>query len=616
LGTCTTSRKQISVEIFTSIRRRSVKRTKSPALTSPWKIGFFVSLMLIFVSIGVTYYFVQRYGLSLGIVDRNWLDRHEWLGVIRGQGVLFEVLPLVALVSVSSVIAYLVITSAVRKYKKYLDSGLDYKHLLTSLKEINDLEDKSKIERIKNHPELKRLLLGVADSLEERERLLAEREGALETRLNDALAAREKELADDFASQCDRLARALGDRSLDASAIEFSNPNLKQLSDAIQKSAQASPEARASDVDESFGDLRKTSSLFQSKLREIAQELKVGRDGAQEIEQQVRRLVQTGAKSTGTAGPVGADANTMQSILTTLKSLEDVGSSIDVLSEEAKGVAISAALHAGSGTGTQDDLIRLAEDVKEVATRFKEAAKRFSRISGEIRATAGGFGAREDVPSRPVGAHPGEERNLSAILSRVTLWVERMVVLSDKLSNLRESYELAMGTLAGSAEGAVEPEPPETAESRDMPAPVSEDSEEFEFESLDRRRTIFTEESTPEETMPSEETPAAEPAAAASPVDETSEDEELARPDVGPEGDRTVFEEITSRPMSGTRDVEIIDQESAVEDAVEERMEVLGSGAFARKKFEGPKIRDDDRNEKTVDLYALGAVDYDPALHG
>ncbi len=601
-----------------------MKRTKSPALTSPWKIGFFVSLMLVFVSICVTYYFVHRYGLSLGIVDRNWLDRNEWLGVIRGQGVLFEVLPLVALVAVWSIIAYLVITGAVRKYKKYLDSGLDYKHLLTSLKDVNDLEDKSKIERIKNHPELKRLLLGVADSLEERGRLLAEREGALETRLNDALAAKEKEMADGFASQCDRLARALEDRSLDPSAIEFSNPNLKQLSDAIQKSAQVSVEPRAADFDESYGDLRKTSSLFQSKLREIAQELKVGQDGAQEIEQQVRRLVQSGWKGAGTAGPAGADANAIQSVLTSLKSLEDVGASIEALSEEAKGVAISAALHAGSGTGTQDDLIRLAEDVKEVATRFKDAAKRFSRISGEIQATAGGLETQVDVPARPAVAPASGERNLAAVLSRITLWVERMVVLTDKLSNLRESYELAMGALPGTAEEAVEEEPSEESELKDIPAPVSEESEEFEFESLERRRTIFTEEETREEPAPPEDSPVEETAAAVSSVEETPADEALetpadeeqAKPEIGRESDRTIFDAIASGPLGGTRDVEIVDRESAVEDAGDERMEVLGSGAFARKKFDAPKIRDEDRDEETVDLYALGAVDYDPALHG
>jgi methyl-accepting chemotaxis protein len=610
--------------------------------------------MLVFVSIGVTYYFANRYGLSLGIVDRNWLDRDEWLGVIRGRGVLFEVLPLVGLVAVSSMLSYLVITSAVRKYKKFLDSGLDYKYLLTTLKDIDDLEDKSKIERLKNHPELKRVLLSVADALEERERLLSEREGALETRLNDALAAKEREMADDFASQCERLTHALEDRSLDPSAIEFSHKSLKILSDAIQKSRGLPGGALV--PDESYGDLRKTSSLFQSKLREIAQELKVSRDGAQDIEKQVRQLVQSGLRP-GKAATQATDNESVQSILGSLKSLEDIGASIDVLSEEAKGVAISSALHAGSGTGTQDDLVRLAEDVKEVAARFKDAARRFTQVSDEIRMAAGELESHAEKVVRPGKSAARGERNLDSILSRVTLWVERIVVLSDKLSNLRESYELAMGSLPGAPSEHAGEAPSEEPIPTRKPSPAAEESEEFEFENLERRRTVFADGEPVEVEAPPEETRAEETVPEETPSEEPEPEEVAAAPEAGHEGDRTTFEEMGTGSFKGTSDVDIIDREMSARPGGGAHGEVLGAGAFSRKgarrpegateetprsrRFESdgveeidlssasvgargrrkkdsraPKARDEDHDEKALDLYALGAVDYDPALHG
>ena len=142
-----------------------MKRTKPPALTSPSKIGFFVSLMLVFVSVGVTYFFVHEFEVSW-----NWMDRNEWMGVVKGEGFLFDMLPLLAIVVVCSLTSYLVTVRAVRKYKRYLDSGLDYRNLLSRLKDIDTLEDKAKIEKLQNHPELKRLLLGLSDSLAERTR--------------------------------------------------------------------------------------------------------------------------------------------------------------------------------------------------------------------------------------------------------------------------------------------------------------------------------------------------------------------------------------------------------------------------------------------------------------
>jgi hypothetical protein len=633
-----------------------VKRTKSPVLTSPWKIGFLVSLMLVFESIGVSYYFVHQYRVPLNLLERDWLNPSEWLGVIRGQGFLFEVLPLIGLVIITAMISYMSITAAVRKYKRYLDSGLDYKNLLSSLKDVEDLEDKKKIERIKNHPELKRLLLGMAESLEERERLLSEREGGLETRLNDALAEREKELGEEFARECDRLSKAIEARSLDPSAIEFSNPDLARLSKAVRLALQADSAAAPSDVSPSYAGMRETAEMFQSKLLEISEELRLSRETAQGIERQIRAIAPSAVQGSQDGGTERA-AKEVKTVLGSIRELEDLAAAIELTAEEARGVAINTALRAGSGEGTQDDLIRLAEDVKEVAGRFKDATKRFFKLAAVMRTSAGTLENYAVTAARHPAGSAIVERDMSTILSRVSLWVERVVVLSDRVANLSESYGVAMTSLSGPPRDAVTTAPEtvlddgatdrgeafetgavERAEDATVPDQGGVDSAgEFGFQTLDREGSIFPEESSSEEPAGQvqkgfdeneisgrdEET---KPGETEHTTRETggSEPEREEEPSAG---DR-LFEEMSTRPLGyAGGDVverEVVDGTAAREERPEKdeprEPELLRSPLG--EKMRPPRVpptRETDEaeaDEDVVDLYSLGAVDYDPALHG
>jgi hypothetical protein len=576
-----------------------VKRTKPPVLTSPWKIGFLVSLMLVFVSIGVAYFFTRRFGISWNLLERDWLNPNEWLGVLRGEGFLFEVLPLVGLVAVASMVAYVIITGAVRKYKRYLDSGCDYRNLLASLKDLDNLEDKRKIERIRNHPELKRLLLGLADTFEEKERLLSEREGAFETRLQDAVQAKETELAESFSQECERLAKAVEGGGLEPSAIEFSNPGLRRLSEIMARPTQGAEQPSSAGLEESYGDLRKTSDVVHARLCEIAAELRTSCEGAQEIEARLKGLT---ALDRAGAGDSGLDEarDEIKRVVASLSAIEQVNSTIDSLSEEAKGVAINTALHAGSGMGTQDDLIRLAEEVKEVATRFKDAARRFAQTSSAVRSSVEVLESVAGGPSGHRGRQGDPEENIANVLSRVSLWVERIVVLADKVSNLGKSYDVSVSSLRETSREA-------TTDTLDTEGPWVEEpaeKEQFGFESLERSRSLFGDEgeSSPEE------------------------------PDVAPRADQRIFEEIPSdaaRPLDAP-DTEPEEAEAAVPEPEEPAAETAPAPASAAPvevdestespapAETGPEERSEYESEvdEAVDLYALGAVDYDPALHG
>ena len=625
-----------------------MRRTKTPVLTSPWKIGFFVALALVFVSIGVSYYVVHRFGVAGNVFDRNWLDKNEWLGVIRGKGFLFEMLPLMGLVAVTSMISYLVITGAVRKYKRYLDSGLDYKNLLSSLKDVEDLEDKSKIERIKNHPELQRLLLGFAEMLEEKKRSLSEREGALETRVEDTVKSKEKELTDGFTQECERLATAIEAGSWEPSGDEMPTPGLRKLGEILHSALQSREQGGGSELAESYGDLRKTSNVIHSKLLEIAQELHSSREGAQEIEEQLRQLAGSDSMDSQ-RGRLDSAKNEVRTIFASLRSLEELNVSLDLLSEETKGIAISTALHAGSGVGTQDDLIRLAEEVRGVAARFMDATRRFIQISAAMRSSAGALDTFAESSAESADHTANPEETLASVLSRVTLWVERVVVLSDKISNFHESYGVAVSSLP-------DVEPKDTVgrpEPNQPPAEETAGSEDDGFETLDRGGAFFPE--SKELPRGLEEDEAGEPGIfeeisgeRLGPLDDTGKGDQSSREADQSRTDRYEgpgFERISRRlppepadervaPLESERfTVDSGDQGPELREPRPVAPETRGETAVTNERgarSEPPMTRESDArgetsitrktathdaDEDAVDLYDLGAVDYDPALH-
>lgn len=624
-----------------------MKRTKLPALTSPWKIGFFVSLMLVSVSVGVAYFFIDKFGVSW-----NWLDKNEWMAVVRGEGFLYELLPVIALVSVTAMFSYLVIAGAVRKYKRFLDSGVDYKNLLMSLKEIDDLEDKSKIEKIRNHPDLKRVLLGISEQLTEQREAFAKREVEVEKEVDDAVMARHEELTEGFAAQCEGLATAIreGEEDLISPQTGVSNSSLRTLGEAIQSRLESFPQRAA--VETGPVEIGEESEFIRNKLEEITTELRDSSGGAKEIEELLKNMSGDDAPETD-QGRLEAARGEIRGAVDTLKSLEELSRSLEVLSEETKGIAISTALHAGSGEGTQDDLIRLAEEVKEIAMRFKEGTERFSQVSSGMRSSIGSLEAvvgREIQPAAP-GTEPGHSH--VSLSNKVSLWVERVMVLTEKVSGFQSSLEAP-------TKPAAAPVTDESFEMKDMPAiqtgndefektesetKFADRADEFGFDMLDRSKSLFS---------------------------ESTDESAPAKPEIPK--DKGIFEEMSAETVDSqdvTDKADITDKKEEAPETPSKASDVSGFETFARQtpprpdtgapKEDAPaeperfkvdedrfgghedrlepvedafkpeaslKIRDDDvveaaskksqtkEQDNVTDLYALGAVDYDPAVHG
>jgi hypothetical protein len=87
-----------------------------------------------------------------------------------------EMLPLIGLISILAFATSVLVSGAVRRYKTYVDSGAQYKDLLRSIKHLEDLEDESKLDQLKQHPELREFLMGLKHRLAARERQGTEKE--------------------------------------------------------------------------------------------------------------------------------------------------------------------------------------------------------------------------------------------------------------------------------------------------------------------------------------------------------------------------------------------------------------------------------------------------------
>ncbi len=645
-----------------------MKRTKLPALTSPWKIGFFVSLMLVSVSVGVAYFFINKFGVSW-----NWLDKNEWMAVIRGEGFVYELLPAIALVAVTAMFSYLVIARAVRKYKRYLDSGLDYKNLLMSLKEAKDLEDISKIEKIRNNPELKRLLLGVSEQLSEQREALVQRENEMEQMTDDAVIAKHEELTEGFAAQCESLATAIREGADDLMSPEtgVSNLSLRTLGEAIQNRLETAPPADAGAG--APGVSVETSAVVLGQLDEITTELRESSNGAKEIEKLLKEMSGIGGPETD-KGRLDAARGEIRGALDTLKSLDELSTSLDVMSEEARGIAISTALHAGSGEGTQDDLIRLAEEVKEIAMRFKEGTESFSQVASGMRSSMGSLEAFIGGEMRPETPEADPRHSFLSLSNRVSLWVERVMVLTEKVAGLQAAAEEPVASaVAPAAFKSPEPEDVAAADSDDAfekteaGARFPEQGQEFGFEMLDRSKSLFSDSTDAPETAEPEvpqdagifEEMSAESADEADatdhaelgdeePVEERTTDEALSADQADVTGEKEEASEIPAEPevkdtalpgfetfaRQTTPEYEAPSQPAEAErfnvdedrfGSQKDRLQPFedtfesGSNLKAQEKEKAEPAPETSQPEElgdVVDLYALGAVDYDEAVHG
>lgn len=273
-------------------------RNKRPALTSPWKIGFLVSLLLVTVSIGVGYAVTRTFGITW-----NWLQFNEGSWAFDQAAFIREMTPLVALVAIMSLVAYFLITGAVRKYRSYLDSGLDYKNLVKSLKKIEDLEE-GRLKSLGDYPELKQFLLKIKGRISEREKTLDEKEASLITRDGQLTAA--DHFKADASVLLGAIKRGAGDGFSDD--LILTSPEMQEIEQAIRQTVSGGGVPSMSSVDgEQLAALKEqliaSTDELKATIYDISAEMVASQNGAREIELYLAQVKAASENSAGGGDP-------------------------------------------------------------------------------------------------------------------------------------------------------------------------------------------------------------------------------------------------------------------------------------------------------------------------
>jgi hypothetical protein len=388
---------------------------KKPSLTSPWKVGFLVALLLVVTALGVSYFITGTFGISWHWIQVGGLSPMTWkfhLGAF-----LEEMVPLLLLTSLLAFGAYVLVAGAVRRYKAYVDSGVEYKQLLKSIKSIEDLESEDIGDRLKGHPELREFLLNVKHRVGSLERHNTERVMRHTVGAQQAQVTSENRAA--LASDCAALANAVdGGRDQFPAEIELSVPELKQIERALRRFFAAMPSVTA--VDPSDGAVEALKDSVRSTIDALRRDVAACGSGAREMEEAIAAVhSQLDSGTPKTAGNASAVE----------KRCEAVGAALGELGEETRRIAIASALQASGGP--EADTIKVAEDLKTLATRFNTVARHWSETVPMLKDLFGAGSARD--------ARPDASGAVVNATNRVRLWGERAVAMNEHVRSLERA---------------------------------------------------------------------------------------------------------------------------------------------------------------------------------
>jgi hypothetical protein len=551
-----------------------VKRKKPPALTSPWKIGFFVSLLLLAMSIGVGFLITRSFGLSwswIALAGGSWNSLS-----FDGNAFVREMVPLIALVPLFSLISYFLVTNAVRRYKAYVDSGADYMNLVQSMRDIEDLDDDNTIKKLSNHPQLRELLLNTRNRVVERERAAEEKERALEKRA--AKETHSDQLASDAAVLASAVVTAREGGFGDSLAVSL--PELKQIEQAIRDHLLDAAPAGAAEspggdhLVQARAKLTEVSSTLSEAIDTMVGEADHVQSAARGLES---RLRQRPAKKGAPAGDMGA-----------------VAAELEALGEEAKGLAISTAMEASDAGGAE--LVAFAEELRGIALRATQAASKVTAA-----AAAGGAGGAD-------------------MTGQATLWVERSVLLAQSVQTLREQFKTVIDALRVKLGGPAVGGSPHVAgevhaagisgDEAQASAPAGKRAAAGDYEGFER--------SAPAKVL--EEEQPAQPTAVPGLVKDKSLFEEMSG------GEEEYFADIPAETEGASIEIESEAPSDELFAEMGEAEESAASPAEAEEGFiqdpavaaaktaqpQDPSAPADDPDGDVIDLYALGAIDYEP----
>ena len=440
-------------ELHMKTKERKVKKRmskdKKPVLTSPWKIGTFVSLLLVFVSLGVGCYLVSFYHVEL-----------KWIKIGSGgwsvDSYLFfkEIYPLAAGVVLISLFAYFLIASAVRRYKFYLDSGQDYRTMISLAESVDDLTNPAQIARLSSYPELQAVLRNYGDQIREISQGLAQD--------SSGVACEELE------SEIDRLigGSTSGDTELEGKEYASIYRKVKQLItsscsriEGLEKRNESERRAYARAA-LAYGRILEAISGASEELLAITNFVGELASAAENITKDTapRRGASTGSQEKVLKAIVSDMENSV-------RKLEDGGHVLHEFSEENNGIAINLALMAARGRVDEHDLATFAE-------RVRSTAERFHRLSGTVSSIAQGllgtcYALKEKIGGETTEAPGVDADGFRAIVEIARRIEERSAILQKQLcslgNELHDVHGMLQNNFSGDAPEAADLAPKATA---------------------------------------------------------------------------------------------------------------------------------------------------------
>lgn len=423
---------------------------KKPTLTSPWKVGFLVALLLVVTALGVSYFITGVFGITWHWIQFGGISPTTW--TFHLGAFLEEMGPLLLITSLLAFGAYVLVAGAVRRYKAYVDSGVEYKQLLKSIKSIEDLATDDIADRLKAHPELREFLMGVK-----------RRAAAMDSPSSERIARHTQSMPqnsvsrDTVASECARLMEAMeGGRDNFPREIALTIPELKQIERGLRRVFAEMPQAPVADA--SAGALEELKSSVGTTAAALRRDLAACTSGAREVEQAVV-AIQQGAPSK--AQPA-ANTAALQ------KRVDAVAEALVMLGEETKRIAIASAMQASGGP--EADNIKVADELKVLATRFNTVARHWSETAPALKGIiAGGNNTAADSESPAV----------AQAANRARLWGERAVAMNEHVRALERAIGITPSLRPAPAEftsAAVDLE--SAAAAAASPAPAAHDGGE------------------------------------------------------------------------------------------------------------------------------------------
>jgi methyl-accepting chemotaxis protein len=393
------------------------KRDKRPVLTSPWKIGTMVALMLVATSFGVGYYMVRVYD-----IDLYWLSSDVSRWVVDSYQFFREIYPAAAGVVLLSLFTYFVIATAVRRYKYYLNSGQDYRKMISLANSIDDLTNPAQIARLSDYPRLQKVLKNYGDQIRE---------------ISEDIESREVEMSSvDFEVEIDSILEGKGlNKTIAEGKWWFSIA--KKVQDWADENAGGTAQFRK--MSEAARQTAGRASLSCGKVVETAagasEDILDIVKSAGELNAVVENL---GSSGSGTAD-AGSPSDAIVAIETAVAALEERSSAIHDLSEEGNGLALNIALMAARGEATEKDLALLAEKVRATAERFGKLGR---ELEGLVRTVASSSRNARSSAGGSVVAGTGTSPEVESRIIEISTKIEsRSQALQQKIMALGSDVE-------------------------------------------------------------------------------------------------------------------------------------------------------------------------------